>query len=218
MNETTDNYLKELYSLSNKSKGGVTTNALAERMETKASSATDMLKKLNDRGLVKHTKYYGTTLTEKGKKQAMEIVRRHRLWEVFLVEKLGFRWDEVHDIAEELEHVHSPELTRRLDEFLGFPKWDPHGDPIPNKLGKMPAAPKTLSLPDLKPGDRARVVAVYNSAKDFLHYLERITLTLGSEFQVKNIYPFDGSVEVKMKNKTITLSKIAAENLLVVKT
>jgi len=217
LNESVDNYLKGLFALSGKGSGGVTTNALAEKMETKASSVTDMLKKLNDRGLVKHTKYYGTTLTDKGKKQAVSIVRKHRLWEVFLVEKLGFRWDEVHDIAEELEHVDSPELIQRLDEFLGYPKWDPHGDPIPDKLGKMPPAPKVISSTELVENDWARVVAVEDSSSDFLHYLETNKLMLGTEFQVRKIFTYDLSIQIKLKNKIISLSRQAAQNVLVVK-
>jgi DtxR family Mn-dependent transcriptional regulator len=129
---TEENYLKAIYKLSRKGDSGVSTNALAERMDTKASSATDMIKRLSTKKLVDHKKYQGVTLTEKGRKVAVDIIRKHRLWEVFLVEHLGFGWDEVHDVAEQMEHISSPLLVERLDRFLNHPKYDPHGGPIPD--------------------------------------------------------------------------------------
>jgi DtxR family transcriptional regulator, Mn-dependent transcriptional regulator len=126
-----ENYLKAIYHLSKEEDESVSTNALAERLETTAASVSDMLKKLAKKELIEYKKYQGVNISEKGKRVALQIIRKHRLWEVFLVEKLSFNWDEVHEIAEQLEHIDSPTLVKRLDEFLGYPKFDPHGDPIP---------------------------------------------------------------------------------------
>src|SRR6201990_2370199 len=126
-----ENYLKSIYHLSLDAVN-VSTNQLAAFLNTKASSVTDMLKKLSDKGLINYTPYQGVTLTAAGEKIAVNIIRKHRLWEYFLVEKLGFKWDEVHEMAEEMEHISSNELIDRLDKFMGFPKYDPHGDPIPD--------------------------------------------------------------------------------------
>ncbi|RZK18012.1 MAG: metal-dependent transcriptional regulator, partial [Pedobacter sp.] len=147
---TEENYLKIIYHLSETS-NSVQTNAIAEQMQTKPASVTDMIKKLADKGFVDYVKYQGVTLTDKGKNAAIDIVRKHRLWEVFLVDKLNFKWDEVHDVAEELEHIKSETLIGRLDEFLGFPKSDPHGDPIPDKNGRF-AKTQFTKLIELKIG------------------------------------------------------------------
>jgi len=215
MSESTDNYLKAIYSLSSKQAKGVSTSALSEKMNTKASSVTDMMVKLSERGLVKYERYRGASLTSKGAKVAMSIVRRHRLWEVFLVDKLNFNWDEVHFIAEQLEHVESLELTDRLEEFLGFPQFDPHGDPIPNKKGQLPKSVKLHSLDKLNPGQTAKLVAVDDSSDEFLQHLQRIDIKLGSEFAVTNLYPFDQSIEILLRKKTITLSHRSTQNMLV---
>src|SRR5690554_7659989 len=144
MTNSEENYLKIIYHLSLNSNSGVSTNAIAHAMESKPSSVTDMVQKLADKNLVAYKKYQGVQLTEKGKEVAMHIVRKHRLWEVFLVEKLGFSWDEVHDIAEQLEHIQSENLIDRLDKFLDFPTEDPHGDPIPNNKGELPKLKRQL--------------------------------------------------------------------------
>src|SRR5580693_6558937 len=133
---TEENYLKAIYHLSLQSES-VSTNQIAASLNTKAASVTDMLKKLADKELINYTKYQGVTLTPQGEKIAVSIIRKHRLWEYFLVEKLNFKWDEVHDVAEELEHISSKELADRLDQFMGYPKYDPHGDPIPDSNGKL---------------------------------------------------------------------------------
>ena len=132
-----ENYLKTIYHLTTASDAEVSTNAIAEKMETKASSVTDMLKKLAEKGLINYKKYQGVSLTQDGKLAAKMSVRKHRLWEVFLVEKLGFSWDEVHDIAEQLEHIKSEKLINKLDDFLDNPTEDPHGDPIPDREGRI---------------------------------------------------------------------------------
>src|SRR5690554_5916872 len=142
--DSEENYLKSIFHLQRLSEDGVSTNAIADRMQTKASSVTDMLKKLADKDLVNYIKYQGVTLTNKGKKTAASIIRKHRLWEVFLVEKLDFNWDEVHEIAEQLEHIQSEKLIKKLDAFLGYPKKDPHGDPIPDADGEIISVKKKL--------------------------------------------------------------------------
>lgn len=215
MSESVDNYLKSIYALSATGESGVSTNALAERMSTKPSSATDMLKKLNDRGLVKHTKYYGVTLTGKGKKAAMQIVRRHRLWELFLVEKLGFAWDEVHDIAEQMEHVESNELVQKLDHYLGYPKYDPHGDPIPDEDGNLPPGRSTIKASDMKENDSGKLVAVVDSSSEFLKYLKSVRLSLGSVLTIGEKFSYDNSVQVTTDNRALNLSETVAANLLI---
>jgi len=215
MSESVDNYLKSIYALSATGESGVSTNALAERMSTKPSSATDMLKKLNDRGLVKHTKYYGVTLTGKGKKAAMQIVRRHRLWELFLVEKLGFAWDEVHDIAEQMEHVESNELVQKLDQYLGYPKYDPHGDPIPDEDGNLPPGRSTIKASDMKENDSGKLVAVVDSSSEFLKYLKSVRLSLGSVLTIGEKFSYDNSVQVTTDNRALNLSETVAANLLI---
>jgi DtxR family Mn-dependent transcriptional regulator len=217
MSESTDNYLKTIYALGTVEGAAATTTALAEKLHTKASSVTDMLKKLNEKGLVKHTKYYGTSLTAKGKKQALQIVRKHRLWEFFLVEKLGFGWNEVHDIAEQLEHVESEMLIDKLDAYLNYPKYDPHGDPIPNKLGNMPAMRKTTSALNMKLGECYELVAVVDSSSQFLNHLKKIKLTLGSLIELKSKFAFDNSIQISINSTKLHLSEQVAANLIVQK-
>lgn len=217
MNVSIENYLKCLLALSEEKEGGINTNALASKVQTKPSSVTDMLKKLNERGLVSHTKYYGTTLTPSGKQIALSIVRKHRLWEVFLVNKLKFQWDEVHEIAEQLEHIKSEELINRLDRFLEFPQFDPHGDPIPDESGNYPMQKGLIAASDLIESEVAKLVAVKDSSSDFLHYLSSVKLALGSTFEVLQRFQYDQSLQIKINRKTIQLSAQAAANLLVIK-
>ena len=217
MNISLENYLKCLLSLSEEKEGGISTNAIALKVQTKPSSVTDMLKKLNQKGLVTHTKYYGTTLTPSGKKIALSIVRRHRLWEVFLVDQLKFQWDEVHEIAEQLEHIKSEELINRLDKFLGGPQFDPHGDPIPDTDGNYPMQNGLIAASELAESEIAKLVAVKDSSTDFLHYLSSVKLALGSTFEVLQRFQYDQSIQIKINRKTIQLSAQAASNLLVVK-
>ena len=162
-----ENYLKAIYSLELEHDKGVSTNLIAEKMLTKASSVTDMIRKLSEKSLVDYVKYKGVHLTEEGHKVAVSTIRKHRLWESFLVKKLGFKWDEVHDIAEQLEHIKSEALVNRLDEFLGFPKVDPHGDPIPDRDGYIYKQDQ-VQLSTLKPTDKALITAVKDSSDDFL--------------------------------------------------
>lgn len=211
MSESTDNYLKTIYSLSKGGSVHVSTSSLSEKMNTKASSVTDMLKKLNIRGLVIHKPYKGVSLTEAGEKIALEIVRRHRIWEVFLTEKLGFGWDEVHEIAEQLEHITSKTLIDKLDNFLQHPQFDPHGDPIPDGKGRLPKSTKSIRLAELREGEKARIVSVDDSSSQLLLFLEKSKLKPGSDIQVKKRLEFDGSIQIKSKSRELMLSDKAAQ-------
>jgi DtxR family Mn-dependent transcriptional regulator len=211
---TEENYLKIIYHLSSDTDAAVQTNAIAEKMGTKAASVTDMIKKLADKQLIIYQKYQGVKLTDAGRRTAVSIVRKHRLWEVFLVEKLSFKWDEVHDIAEELEHINSSELIDRLDEFLAFPKNDPHGDPIPDKEGKFDSA-SFIKLNKLKINDQGLVMGVSEHSSAFLKHLEKLGLTLGKLIKVTDITDFDGSIELLVESKKINLSREVAKHILI---
>lgn len=209
-----ENYLKTIFHLSLAEEGGISTNAIAAKIETKASSVTDMIKKLNEKKLVEYQKYQGVTLTEEGLMAAKMIVRKHRLWEVFLVEKLAFNWDEVHDVAEELEHIKSEKLINKLDAYLGFPTEDPHGDPIPNAKGEIKKVNKTL-LSATAAGQTVICVGVKDSSSEFLQYLDKQKIALGTVLDILEIEPFDQSFLVKIHNTTLTITKKIANNLFV---
>lgn len=211
---TEENYLKAIYHLGGAGNIAVNTNSIAELTNTKAASVTDMLKKLADKGLINYIKYQGVTLTEKGKGTAINIVRKHRLWEVFLVEKLGFKWDEVHDIAEELEHINSEQLIDRLDTFLGNPKADPHGDPIPDRDGVFHKK-ELIKLADLIAKQEGKISGVNEHSAAFLQYLEKAGLTLGTTIVVKEALEYDGSVNLLIGKREITVSSKVAKNLLI---
>ncbi|MCH2199194.1 MAG: metal-dependent transcriptional regulator [Flavobacteriales bacterium] len=215
--QTVENYLKCIYALQQYSPEGVSTNAIAERLETQASSVTDMLKKLKTKGLVNYKKYKGAHLTDNGMSIAIDIIRRHRLWEVFLVEKLDFKWDEVHPIAEELEHIASEELFKRLDSFLGHPQYDPHGDPIPDADGNFRDNRDKVAVSALNEGEGGILVGVRDSSQEFLQYLDSIKLTLGSSITVEERFAFDQSVRVSLGKQQQQLSQLVARNLLVLK-
>ncbi len=209
-----ENYLKTIYHLTASLSTEISTNAIAEMMETKASSVTDMLKKLAEKDLVHYKKYQGVFLTPKGKLAAKMIVRKHRLWEVFLVEKLDFSWDEVHDIAEQLEHIKSEQLINRLDDFLGNPTEDPHGDPIPDRNGQIIKVEKIL-LSDLKENQSGICVGVKDTSSEFLKYLDRQEIALGSKIKVLSKEVFDLSVRIQLDEKEIAISNKIAANLFV---
>ena len=209
-----ENYLKVIYHLSNLSPKGVNTNAIAGMLDTKASSVTDMLKKLSDKELVNYQKYQGVFLTDKGKLSAKMIVRNHRLWEVFLVEKLGFSWDEVHEVAEELEHIRSEKLINQLDKFLNFPNFDPHGDPIPNANGEMPTLAKQL-LAEIEVGKITTCVGVKDTSVDFLQYLNKQQISLGTNIKVLEKEPFDGTTKIEINKTVLVISDKIANNLYV---
>ncbi|EGD34472.1 metal-dependent transcriptional regulator [Capnocytophaga sp. oral taxon 338] len=211
-----ENYLKIIYHLSHEENMEVTTNAIAEAMQTKASSVTDMLKKLHEKGWVEHKRYQGVSLTEKGKKNALFVIRKHRLWEVFLAEKLHFSWEEIHEIAEQLEHIQSDKLIEKLDKFLLYPEKDPHGDPIPDKFGNVPQFKSEL-LSLLKKGESGHCVGVKNTSREFLQYLNKIEISIGKEINVLDIQPFDNSLEIQLDGKIFNISSIIAENIYVKK-
>ncbi|MDG1261185.1 MAG: metal-dependent transcriptional regulator [Flavobacteriales bacterium] len=213
--QTVENYLKCIYALQQKSGEEVATNAIAERLETKASSVTDMLKKLKAKDLVDYQKYKGATLTKEGQRIAIDIIRRHRLWEVFLTKELNFSWDEVHDIAEELEHVESPQLIKRLDAYLGNPKYDPHGDPIPDEYGNLRDERDKILLSNLELNQKGIVIGVGESSSEYLQYLDSIGLTLGTSISVLERFPFDNSVKIKLNNQEFQVSLIVAQNLVI---
>ncbi|MDX5438446.1 MAG: metal-dependent transcriptional regulator, partial [Pontibacter sp.] len=191
----------------------VNTNAIAEALETKAASVTDMLRKLSSKNIVNYVKYRGVTLTVEGERIALQIIRKHRLWEVFLVEKLKFNWDEVHDVAEELEHISSTLLTKRLDEFLGHPQFDPHGDPIPSETGEMKQKKQRL-LAELEVNDSGVVVGVNDSQPLFLQYLDKIGISLGSKIRVMDKMPYDNSLEIMLENeKALLISSEVSKNI-----
>lgn len=207
-----ENYIKVIYHLSHVSPKGVNTNAIAGMLDTKPSSVTDMMKKLAEKELVSYQKYQGVTLTNKGFYLAKMIVRKHRLWEVFLVNKLNFSWDEVHEIAEELEHIKSDKLINKLDEFLGFPSFDPHGDPIPNANGELVEIDKLL-LSEATFNVEYLCVGVKNSSNEFLHYLDKQNIALGSKIKVISCEEFDSSLTIILNSKTISISNKIAKNL-----
>jgi DtxR family Mn-dependent transcriptional regulator len=207
-----ENYLKGIYHLTVVSNSEVSTNAIAEMMDTKASSVTDMLKKLAEKDLVNYIKYRGVSLTEQGKLAAKMIVRKHRLWEVFLVEKLDFSWDEVHEIAEQLEHIKSEKLINKLDDFLGNPTEDPHGDPIPNAKGQVLKIEKQL-LSELAENQKGICVGVKDTSSEFLKYLDKQEIALGSEIEIIEKESFDSSFRIRVGIKEITVSNKIASNL-----
>jgi len=207
-----ENYLKAIYHLGKQGNEAVSTNAIAEQMDTKASSVTDMVKKLADKDLANYVKYQGVSLTAKGRLTAASVVRKHRLWEVFLVDKLNFSWDEVHDIAEQLEHIKSEKLINELDTFLDFPTHDPHGDPIPDKNGSM-VKNTSINILEIKVGAEGILSHVKDSSDVFLKYLNKNNLALGDKIKVVDIEPFDGSITIASKAKQMVISKSVAENL-----
>lgn len=209
-----ENYIKTIFHLQQKVTDGVSTNAIAEQLDTKASSVTDMIKKLSDKGVINYIKYQGVTLTQQGRKTALSIIRKHRLWEVFLVEKLDFSWDEVHEIAEQLEHIHSEKLIDRLDKLLDYPKYDPHGDPIPTKDGKFSEREKVL-LSELEIGDVGVCVGVKDTSPSFLKFLDKNGIALGKQLKITDKEEFDGSLQIVVDNKTLNISHLVASNLFI---
>lgn len=210
-----ENYLKAIYHLSEENGNDVSTNALSDKLQTKPASVTDMIKKLAAKGVITYRKYQGVSITPEGKKAALMVVRKHRLWEVFLVEKLGFNWDEVHEIAEQLEHIKSPLLIERLDHFLGFPKYDPHGDPIPDAQGEIKLRPK-IPVSEMEPGHSTNIVAVRDSDPQLLQYLDKVGINIGMEIQLIEKIPFDGSMQILLqRKKELFISKVVGDNILV---
>lgn len=207
-----ENYLKCIFKRSEKSAEAVATNTIAEAMHTKAASVTDMLRKLSDKELVHYQKYRGVRLTDQGAQVAKRLLRSHRLWEVFLVDKLDFTWDEVHELAEELEHIRSDKLMEKLDKYLGYPQYDPHGDPIPDKHGNI-NYPSQTTLKELLEGDTGIVVGVLDSSVPFLQYLDKVKIELGTTVAVIHHFDFDGAVQCRIGQRELTMSEQVARNL-----
>jgi DtxR family Mn-dependent transcriptional regulator len=209
-----ENYIKRIYHLQQET-GLVNTNSLAAEMHTRAASVTDMLKKLKGKKLLQYEKYKGFKLNEAGKKAALDVVRKHRLWEFFLVEKLQFDWDKVHPIAEELEHISSEELIQRLDNYLGNPAFDPHGDPIPDKHGKIPVI-NQQSLSDIPLNKTVTVSSVSNQTAQMLDMLKHYNIVLGTQIMILKKFEFDGSLEIKvLKQSACIISEQVAKNVFV---
>jgi DtxR family Mn-dependent transcriptional regulator len=212
---TEENYLKTIYRLSDGGNKSVLTNEIAESMSTKAASVTDMVKKLSNKNVITYEKYYGVKITRQGKSEALGVIRKHRLWETFLVDKLNFNWDEVHEVAEQLEHIQSPLLIEKLDEFLGFPTADPHGHPIPDKNGKIHVI-RHVPLAEAMVNRKLRVRAVKDGSPSFLQYLSKIGIFIGVSISILEKVEFDGSLEVLIdEKKKVFISRDAAQNLLV---
>lgn len=208
-----ENYIKTIYHLHLQHER-VSTTELSQALKVKSASVTDMLQRLEEMELIDYKKYQGAILTEKGHQKAIELVRKHRLWEVFLVEKLQFNWSEVHAVAEQLEHIQSVKLIDNLEAFLGYPKWDPHGDPIPDKEGKF-APREQIPLFDLGIGETGTILGVTVDDEQFLRFLEQTQLIIGKTITIKNFHQFDESIQIVMEKTTINLSKKVATSILV---
>lgn len=216
---TEENYLKALYKICSQCEGRpeAGTNEMAAYLGVKPATATDMFKKLKEKALVDYERYGKISLTETGKNHALNILRKHRLWETFLHQKLDFSWDEVHDVAEQLEHIQSEKLITKLEDFLGHPEFDPHGDPIPKANGEMPLLEKMV-LSDLKAGEQGQVAAIKDTSTVFLQYLERLKINIGTSIKVVDMVPFDGSLNITIENEEPrTVSVKFADNLFIKK-
>ncbi len=212
---TEENYIKAIYHLSEAGNKEVNTNTIADEMKTAAASVSDMIRKLSEKDMINYRKYHGVNISEQGKSVALQVIRKHRLWEVFLVEKLNFHWDEVHEVAEQLEHIRSPLLIKRLDEFLDHPKIDPHGDPIPDENGNIKIGPQ-YPLLDMEIGSHGVITAVENSSRKFLKHLDNKGIRLGIKFIIQDHDEFDDSMQLKLETgESIFISKQVSENLLV---
>ena len=212
LTQSEENYIKEIYFLEQVCDNGVNTNLIAEKIDSKASSVTDMLKKLANKELLAYQKYKGVKLKMEGKNVALSMIRKHRLWETFLVEKLKFTWDEVHEIAEQLEHIKSEKLTDQLDEFLNFPTTDPHGEPIPNKKGEFTLV-KTICLNALKVGENGIFTEVKNDSDTFLKFLSKNNLVIGCRIKVIHIEDFDNSFTIEVDQVQFNISANIVENI-----
>ena len=216
LSKSEENYLKSIYNLSELGNKVVTTNSISKILNIEPASVTDMIKKLSKKKLIYHEKYRGTKISKNGIKVALQIIRRHRLWEVFLYEKLNFNWDEIHEVAEELEHVSSDQLIDNLDKYLKYPKIDPHGDPIPNKLGEIDFVDK-ISISDLKINEKGIVSRIINEDEEFFILLNKLNIEIGTEVKILDKIDYDGSLDVSINNKSVIISKVIAENIKITK-
>ena len=212
--QTEENYIKAIYKIVERENKAASTNGISQAMQTTAASVTDMLKRLAASGFIHYEKYKGVMLTDAGRALATDLIRKHRLWESFLVEKLGFQWDEVHDIAEQLEHIKSRELVRRLDAFLDHPKFDPHGDPIPSEDGKFTLR-KQAVLQNENPGSRLLVVGVREHTNPFLQHLNAINIGIDTELEILEKRDYDQSMRLMIGESEVLVSAKVANNILV---
>jgi DtxR family Mn-dependent transcriptional regulator len=212
---TEENYLAIIYQLSKQDQQAVSTNSLAAVLNTSPAAVTDMVQRLHQKGLILYQKYQGVTMADLGQKQALRVVRRHRLWEVFLVKKLGFAWDEVETIAGQLKHIQSDLLTQRLNEFLDNPAYSPHGEPIPDQEGNIHIKPQCI-LSELEEGTSGILLAVKEGTSVFLQYLSKRGIYLGADIQVLEKIPFDQSMDISIDGKPkFNISSKVSDNLLV---
>lgn len=212
---TEENYLKTIYSLAQNEKGKLANLSIADSLRINPATVTEMLKRLHDKKLIDYNRIDGASLNSLGTSFALKVIRKHRLWETFLANKLGFTWDEVHEIAEQLEHIQSDKLIRQLDKFLNFPKFDPHGDPIPDKNGNLPIT-KAFPLSESDAVGIVKLIGVANHSPAFLQYLDKIKLSINDKIEIKEIQDFDKSMFVKINNRQpIMFSSEIAKNLLV---
>ncbi|PHQ30879.1 metal-dependent transcriptional regulator [Leeuwenhoekiella nanhaiensis] len=209
-----ENYLKSIYSLQKDSPKGVSTTILAQYLESKPASVTEMIKKLDEKGLVLYQPYQGVLLNKNGELVALKVIRKHRLWETFLAKKLDFSWDEIHDVAEQLEHIKSDKLIKELDRFLGFPTHDPHGDPIPDEQGNVIKVEKK-QVSQLIPGETGTCVGVNDTSSSFLQFLDQQNIKLGAVIEIVHLQDFDKSMTVRIDGRELLLSQIATENIYV---
>lgn len=210
---TEENYLKAIFKIAEKEKKTAGTNAISKHMKTSAASVTDMIKRLSEKNLVNYAKYRGVSLTSEGNRIATNLIRKHRLWEVFLVDKLNFQWEQVHDMAEELEHINSDELVNRLDDFLGNPKFDPHGDPIPSTDGKFTLRSQ-IPLSNMKINSVGTLIGVKHHDQDFLEYLNSLSVKLGTSLKVVEKNNYDHAMRVLIDSeREAVLSEKVTQNL-----
>ncbi len=211
---TEENYLKAIYSLSSQTGHKIANLSIAEKLTINPATVTEMLGKLHTKKLIGYTRSDGANLTKAGEKIALKVLRKHRIWETFLVQKMEFNWDEVHDVAEQLEHIQSDKLVAQLDKLLGYPKFDPHGDPIPDENGKLPVF-KAIPLSQCNLNKKYKLVGVANSSPSFLQYLDKITLAINDIIEIKEIHEFDKSMSVVLNQKTKTVFSLeVSRNLL----
>lgn len=213
---TEENYLKAIYLINLQGNGKIPNLAIAQQLEINPATVTEMLRKLAEKKWIQYTRTEGASLTQEGQILALKVIRKHRLWETFLVQKLGFSWDEVHEVAEQLEHVQSEKMLDQLDQFLGYPRFDPHGDPIPNALGQIPRSDAYL-LSDCKAGDKKTFVGVANQSQSFLQYLDKVGFKIEDSIEVEEITDFDKSMHVILNGeKRSVFSARVCQSLLVV--
>ena len=216
LSKSEENYLKSIFNLSEFGNKKVSTNSISKILNIEPASVTDMIKKLSKKKLIYHERYKGSSISKSGIKIALQIIRRHRLWEVFLHDKLKFKWDQIHELAEELEHVSSDNLIDSLDKFLKYPKIDPHGDPIPNKLGEIDFVDK-ISIYDLNINQKGIVSRIINEDDEFFNLLKKLDIEIGTEIKMTDKIEYDDSLEISINNKSVIISKQIASNIKITK-